>query len=137
MKTDIQKYLAECDTCQQQKFETIAPSSLLQPLHTLYKKNSKIYMDFITSLPTSEGKDSIFVIVDRLTKYSHFIGVSSKDKASQVVYSYVKNIFKLHRFPKVIVNNRYPKFTSNFWKLFWQAETSSTKITFYHPQTDG
>jgi hypothetical protein len=95
-------------------------------------------MDFITGLPTSEGKDVIFVIVDRLTKYAHFVGISSKAKASQVIDSYVKNIFKLHGFPKVIVSDRDPKFTSNFWKeLFFQVGTSLTMSTSYHPQTDG
>jgi hypothetical protein len=95
-------------------------------------------MEFITGLPTSEGKYVIFVIVDRLTKYAHFVGISSKSKASQVVDSYVKNIFKLHGFPKVIVSDRDPKFTSNFWKeLFHQVGTSLTMSTSYHPQTDG
>ena len=73
-------------------------------------------MDFITDLPTSEGKDSIFVVVDILTKYAHFISISSKAKASQVIDNYVKNIFKLHGFPKVIVSDSDPIFTSNFWK---------------------
>jgi hypothetical protein len=73
-------------------------------------------MDFITGLPTSEGKDAIFVIIDRLTKYAHFVEISSKAKASQVVDSYVKNIFKLHGFPKVIISDRDPTFISNFWK---------------------
>ena len=58
-------------------------------------------------------KDNIFVIVGPLTKYSHFIGVSPKAKAILVVDSYVKNIFKLHRFPKFIIIDRDPKFTSN------------------------
>lgn len=66
-------------------------------------------MDFITGLPTIEGKYDIFVIVDGLTKYAHFIGISSKAKASQVADSYVKNIFKLHGFSKVIVSDWDPK----------------------------
>ena len=95
-------------------------------------------MDFIIDLPTSEGKDSIFVVVDRLKKYAHFISISSKSKASQVTDTYVKNIFKLHGFPKVIVSDRDPKFTNNFWKeLFHQVGTSLTISTSYHPQTDG
>jgi len=71
-------------------------------------------MDFITGLPTSEGKDSIFIIVDRLTKYAHFIAISLKEKVIQFVDSYLKNIFKLHVFRKVIVSDRDPKFTSKF-----------------------
>jgi hypothetical protein len=138
MWSDIQKYVVECDTYQRQKFETIAPPGLLQPLHVLSQKWSEISMEFITSLPTSEGKYAIFVIIDRLTKYSHFVGISSKSKAIQVTDSYVKNIFKLHGFPKVIISDKDPKFTSNFWKeLFHQVGTSLTMSTSYHPQTDG
>ena len=72
-------------------------------------------MDFIIDLPTSEGKDSIFVVIERFTKYVHFISISSKPKAILVVDSYVNNIFKLHGFPKVIVSDK-DKFTTNFWK---------------------
>ena len=116
MKIDIEKYVAECDTCQRQKFETVAFPGLLQPLHILAQKWYEVSMDFIIGLPTSERKDSIFVVVDRLTKYAHFISISSKAKESQVADSYVKNIFKLHGFPKVIVSDWDPKFTNNFWK---------------------
>ena len=101
MKTDIQKYVAKCDTCKRQKFETMAPPGLLQPLHIPTQKWSEVSMDFITDLPTSEGKDSIFVVVDKLTKYTHFISISSKAKASQVADSYIKNIFKLHGTPNL------------------------------------
>jgi hypothetical protein len=95
-------------------------------------------MDFITGLPTSEQKDTIFVIVDLLTKYAHFFGISSRAKAIQVVDIYVKNIFKIHGFPKVIVSDKDPKFTSNFWKeLFHQVGTSLTMSNSYNPQTYG
>jgi len=63
-------------------------------------------MEFITGLPTFEGKDVIFVIIQQLTKYAHFVGISSKSKSSQVDDSYVKNIFKLHGFP--VVENDAP-----------------------------
>jgi hypothetical protein len=59
-------------------------------------------MEFITGLPTSEGKDVVFVIINRLTKYAHFFGISSKAKSIQVIDSYVKNIFKRYGFPKFI-----------------------------------
>ena len=64
MKIDIQKYEAKCDTCQRQKFGTVDPPIIFQPLHIIAKKWYEISMDFITSLPTFEGKDNIFVIVD-------------------------------------------------------------------------
>jgi hypothetical protein len=92
--------------------------AFLQPIHIPYQIWIEIYMEFIMGLPTSEGKDIIFVIVDRLTKYAHFIGISSKAKASQIVDIYVKNIYKLHGFLKFIINDRDPKFTNKFWKNY-------------------
>ena len=73
-------------------------------------------MDFITDLPTSEGKDSIFVVVVRLTKYAHFISILYKVKAIQVADSYVKNIFKVYGFPNVIVSDMDLKYTNEFCK---------------------
>ena len=105
--------MVECDTFQRQKFETVAPPGLLQPLHIPTQKWFEVSMDFIADLPTSEGNDSIFVVVDILTRYAHFISISSKAKSIQITDSYVKNIFKLHGFPKVIVSNRDPEFTNN------------------------
>ena len=80
MKTDIHKYVAECDTCERQKFETMDPLGIQQPLHIPTQKWYEASLDFITILPTSEGNDIIFVVVDRLTKYAHFISISSKTK---------------------------------------------------------
>jgi len=95
-------------------------------------------MEFITGLPTYEGKDAIFVIVYLLNKHAHFVGISSKEKASQVADSYVKKKIKLHGFSKVIVSDRDPKFTNNFWnELFQHVGTSLTMITSYHPQENG
>ena len=91
----------------------VAPPDLLQPLHIPTQKWSKVSMDFISGLPTLEGKNSIFVVIDRLTKYAHFISISSKAKEIQVADSYVKNIFK-HGFPNVIVSDMHPKFTHKF-----------------------
>ena len=116
----------------------VAPPSLLQPLHIPTQKWSEVSMDFISGLPTSEGKDSIFVFIEILTKYVHFISISSKSKAIQVAYSYAKNIFKINEFPKVIVSDRDSKFTNNFQKeLFHQVWTSLTMSTLYHTQTHG
>ena len=77
-------------------------------------------MDFIEGLPISEGKDKIFVVVDRLTKYAHFMGIKKTDSAKQIIEVFCKNIYKLHGFPKIIVSDRDAKFTSNFWKEFYK-----------------
>jgi hypothetical protein len=95
-------------------------------------------MDFITSLHVSEDKDSTFVIIDQLTKYVPFTRISSKAKAWEIAKNYVKNVYRLDGFPKVIVRNKDPKFTSDFWKeLFYQMGTTLTLSTLYHPRTKG
>ena len=73
-------------------------------------------MEFIEGLPISEGKDKIFVVVDKLTKYAQFMAIKKSDSAKQIAEIFCKNIFRLHGFPKVIVSDRDAKFKGNFWK---------------------
>ena len=96
-------------------------------------------MDFITGLPiTWRQHDSIMVVVDKLTKASHFIPVNSTHKTDDIAKIFMKEIFRLHGLPKAIVSDIYPKFTSNFWKgLFTYLGTKLNFSTSYHPQTDG
>lgn len=75
MKGDIAKLVAECDVCQRQKYSTMAPSGLLQPLELPTAVWSEVTMDFIDGLPRSDGYSVMFVVVDRLSKYAHFIPV--------------------------------------------------------------
>ena len=82
--------------------------------------------------------DSIMVVVDKLTKESHFISVKSTYKAEAIAKIFMREIFKLHGFPKEIISHRDTKFTSNFWKvLFADLGTKLKFSTAYHPQTDG
>ena len=134
LKGDIQ----ECEICQQNKIEQSHPAGLLQPLPIPNKKWESISMDFITGLPKVHGKDSIYVVVDRLTKFAHFFPVSTEYKAPQIAKIFFKEIFRLHGLPKIIVSDRDSKFLSKFWQeLFRLAGTSLTPSTSYHPQIDG
>jgi hypothetical protein len=72
-------------------------------------------MDFIIGLPKSEGKSVIMVIVDRLTKYAHFCALSHPFKDSTVATAFIEIVQKLHGSPKIIVSDRDPIFTGNFW----------------------
>ena len=96
-------------------------------------------MDFITGLSmTWRQHDSIMAVVDKLTKATHFIPVNSTHKTDDIAKIFMKEIFKLHGFPKAIVSHRDPMFTSNFWKgLFADLGTKLNFITAYHPQTYG
>lgn len=95
-------------------------------------------MDFIEGLPKSETYDVILVIVDRLTKYAHFLPLRHSFTATQVAKSFLDNVMKLHGVPKSIISNRDKVFTSHFWRELFQAV--GTKLhysTVYHPQMDG
>jgi transposase InsO family protein len=96
-------------------------------------------MDFIVGLPrTQAGYDSIWVIVDRLTKVAHFILVKTTYSGAKLTKLYMSRIVCLHGVPKKIVSDRGLQFTSKFWEKL--CESMDTKLNFslaYHPQTDG
>ena len=77
-------------------------------------------------------------MVDKLTNASHFIPVKSTYNIDAIAKIFMKNIFRFHGFPKAIISDRDPKFTSKFWKgLFEYLGTKINFSTTYHPQTDG
>ena len=96
-------------------------------------------MDFITGLPTIlGGYDSIFVIVDKLTKVTHLLHVKKTVRAANIVDVFIKEIVRLHGFPRRIISDRDAKFTSKFWQALFQ--TIGTKLnlsTAFHPKVDG
>ncbi|KAK8650424.1 hypothetical protein V6N13_140063 [Hibiscus sabdariffa] len=96
-------------------------------------------MDFVGGLPlTPSKKDSIWVIIDRLTKSAHFIPVRGNYSMSQLARLYIAEIIRLHGVPVSIISNRDPKFTSNFRRSLHTAlGTQLDFSTTYHPQTDG
>ena len=95
-------------------------------------------MDFIIGLPKYLGKDCIYVVVDILTKFSHFFVVTSSFSAAQVADNFFKEIFRLHGLPKSIVSDRDGRFMSAFWKeIFILVGTQLTPSTSYHHQNDG
>lgn len=110
MKKDIKRKVASYVVCQQNKYETLSPTGLLQPLPIPSKVWSDISMDFITNLPSCKGKTLIWVVVDRLSKYAHFTALNHPYLAFLVAQLFVENIFKLHGMPQSIVNDRDPVF---------------------------
>jgi transposase InsO family protein len=115
MKRDIAEYVSLCDTCQWVKAEHHRPAGLLQP-----------------------GYDSIWVIVDHLTKVAHFIPVKTTYSGAKLAGLYMLRIVCLYGVPKKIVSDRGSQFTSKFWEKL--HESMDTKLNFssaYHPQTNG
>jgi hypothetical protein len=102
-------------------------------------KWEEIGMDFIVGLPrTRDGYDSIWVIVDRVTKVAHFIPVKTTHTGAKLAELYMSRIVCLHGVPKKIVSDRGTQFTSRFWgKLHESLDTKLNFSSAYHPQTDG
>lgn len=75
-------------------------------------------MDFVEGFPESKGKTTILVIVDRLSKYSHFLALNHPYTAKDVAHLFAQNIYKHYGIPKTIVSDRDPLFTSKFWMEF-------------------
>jgi hypothetical protein len=129
------EHVALCDTCQRVKAEHQRPARLQQPLKIPEWKWEEIGMDFIIGLPhTQAAYDSMWVIVDRLTKVAHFILVKTTYSGAKLVELYMSIIVCLHGVPKKIMSDRGSQFTSKFWEKL--HESMDTKLNFslaYHP----
>ncbi|GJW22716.1 putative reverse transcriptase domain-containing protein [Tanacetum coccineum] len=139
MKADIATYVSKCLTCAKVKAEHQKPSGLLQQPEIPVWKWERITMDFITKLPrTPSGYDSIWVIVDRLTKSAHFIPMNEKYKMEKLTRLYLKEIVCRHGVPVSIISDRDPRFASRFWRSLQKSlGTNLDMSTAYHPETDG
>jgi hypothetical protein len=116
MKREIAEHVAICDSCQRIKAEHQKPARLLQSLRISHWKWDEIGMDFIVGLPrTRAGYDSIWVVVDRLTKSAHFIPVKTSYSSAILAELYMSRIVCLHGVPNKIVSDRRTQFTSHFW----------------------
>lgn len=119
MKKDIRTFVAECDTCQWHKAETVKPLGKLQPLTIPAIVWIDISMDFIVGWLKVGNKSIIVVVVECLFKYARFRALQHSSKASIVAQVFMDNAFKLHGMPTSIVTDHDPTFTSNFWKEFF------------------
>ncbi|MDM1593402.1 integrase, partial [Escherichia coli] len=139
LKKDVLNHVRQCLTCQKVKAERVKMPGKLHPLDIPQMKWECISMDFITGLPSVQsGYNSIFVVVDRLTKVAHLIPVKETYTAVDVARIFLKEIFRLHGLPRRIVSDRDPKFTSRFWTAFFKAVGTFLDLsTAYHPETDG
>lgn len=138
LKQSVKEYVAQCTICQQAKIERVASSGLLSPLPIPEGSWQVIAMDFVEGLPRSNSFNCILVVVDRFTKYAHFIPLSHPYTALQVAVAFMNNVFKLHGLPRAIVSDRDKIFTSNLWReLFKLMGTELQMSSAYHPQTDG
>ena len=134
----VQDWLRACATCQRNKTQTLQPAGLLQPLEVPTQVWADISMDFIEGLPKVGGKSAILTVVDRFSKYAHYIALGHTYTAPSVARAFFDNIVWLHGFPTSIVSDRDPVFTGHVWRdLFHMAGVKLQMSTAFHPQTDG
>lgn len=137
MKADIKAFVCECDTCQRNKLENLKPTGFLQLLPIPERAWADISMDFIEGLPNSHGYTVVLVVVDKLTKYAHFLAISHPYTAVTIAHQFTTHALKLHGLPQTIVSNWDSIFLIYFWsKLFKLQKTTLAHSSAYHPQSE-
>ncbi|GJU14923.1 putative reverse transcriptase domain-containing protein [Tanacetum coccineum] len=138
MKANISTYVSKCLTCSKVKPEYQKPSGLLVQPEIPEWRWEKIIMDFITKLPkTINSYDTIWVIVDRLTKSAHFLPIRETDPMERLMNLYMKEVVTRHGVPVSIISDRDGRFTSLFWKALHKALGTRLDLSItYHPETD-
>ncbi|GJX95321.1 putative reverse transcriptase domain-containing protein [Tanacetum coccineum] len=111
---------------------------LVQPVIPVWKWEN-ITMDFVIKLPkTTSAQNTIWVIIDRLTKSTHFLPMKEIDSMEKLTRQYLKEVVSRHGMPVLIISDRDSKFTSHFWKSLNEALGTQLDMSIaYHPQTDG
>ncbi|GJR79228.1 putative reverse transcriptase domain-containing protein [Tanacetum coccineum] len=138
MKAIVAQYVGKCLTCSRVKAECQKLSSLLIQPDIPTWKWERIMMDFVTKLPkTSSGHNTIWVIVDRLTKSAHSIPTRATNSMETHTRLYIKEIISRHGVPISIISDRDIHFTSRFWQSMQSAlGTQLDMSTAYHPEID-
>uniref|UniRef100_A0A3P9IU91 Gypsy retrotransposon integrase-like protein 1 n=1 Tax=Oryzias latipes TaxID=8090 RepID=A0A3P9IU91_ORYLA len=138
MDKDVREYIAACSTCARSKTSNSPPSGLLQPLPTPNRPWSHISIDFVMGLPMSQGNSVILTVIDRFSKFVHFIPLPQLPTATETAEVMVNHVFRHHGIPADIVSDRGPQFISQVWKAFCSALGATVSLTSgYHPQSNG
>ncbi|GJS44237.1 putative reverse transcriptase domain-containing protein [Tanacetum coccineum] len=139
IKAEISTYVSKCLTCDKVKAEYQKPSGLLVQSEIPRWKWDNITMDFVTKLPkTAIGQDTIWVIVDHLTKSAHFLPMREEDSLEKLIRQYLKEVVSRHGVSVLIISDRDGMFASHFWRSLHKAlGTRLDMSTTYHPQTNG
>lgn len=134
LKLFVQDFVAQCQVCQKAKSEHVKLPGLLQPLPVSTQAWKMVSMDFIDGLPMSHNHNVILVVIDKFSKYSHFIPLRHPYTALTVAQAYMNHVYKLHGLPDIIISDRDPIFTSKIWQeLFRLADTTLNMSSARHP----
>jgi hypothetical protein len=139
MKREAARYVSECDTCRKVNANYMKPGGLLQPLSISEWKWDDISIYFIVGLPLTTHKfDSIWVIVDRLSKSAHFTSVHTHYDALRYAEIYIAHMLCLHGVSKTIISDRGSQFVTHFWEqLRASLGTHLIYSLAYHPYMNG
>lgn len=138
MKKTVTEYVQHCEVCQRAKVEHCRQPGLLQPHEIPPHPWHTLSWDFVEGLPRSQGMDVVLVVIDKLTKYGHFIPLKHPYTAQQVAQVFFDQVYHLHGMPFHIISDRDPIFTSLFWQeLFRLSDTILNMSSARHPETDG
>ena len=133
MRKDIGRFIRECEVCQRNETKNLKPVRL-QPLQIPNQVWTNISMNFIEGLPMSKGYSVVMVVLDRLSKYNHFIHMAHPYIVATIARAFMDNIFKPHGIPHNIVSDRDAIFTSKFWQEIFQLNgTKLLMSSIYHP----
>lgn len=134
LKQQVKLFVRSCLTCQQAKMERTSPTGLLQPLPIPRRPWAIISLDFIEGLPKSGGYNAILVVVDKFSKYAHFVPLHQPFTALDIAKTFMQEIFKLHGLPLGIISHRDRIYTSQVWQeLFRLCKTELMMSSSYHP----
>ena len=134
----VSQWIKNCHTCRRITPSREARQGILRPLPVPEHAWQDISMDFVTHLPTSQGFDSILVIVDCLTKMRHLIACQATINTEGVTYLYTQHVWRLHGLPWTITSDRGPQFVAEFWKhLNKHLSIESLLSTTFYLETNG
>ena len=135
MSRYIGKYVSTCDMCLRTKFTRQPPSRELHPLPIPDTPWDTASVNFIVKLLESNGKDAIMVVVDSITKHSHFVSTVTTLTATGTAQLYLQHVWKHHGLPRKVVSDRGPQFVVEFTKeLYRLLGIKLAATTMYHPQ---
>jgi hypothetical protein len=138
MKQAMKTFVQTCLIFQQAKAKRGHYPGLLMPLPIPEQAWQVVSLDFISGLPTSHHYNCIMVVVDKFSKYAHFLALAHPFSALSVAKLYLKEVYCLHGLPSSIISDRDPIFTSKLWReLFTLVGTKLCMSSAYHPQSDG
>jgi transposase InsO family protein len=138
MRASILQYDQHCSVCLQAKPDKARYPGLLEPLPMSSSAWEIISLDFMEGLPMSGGFYSILVVVNKYSKFAHFLPLWHPFTAASVARVFLDNIYKLHGLPKSLISDRDRVFTSKLWQLLFKlAGVQLHMSSSYHPQTDG